>query len=176
MSKLNQGADAIERIALHYQDLMASHALLKELGGAEQAKAEMQAAATAAKAEADKAKKDLAATKKKLEGIEAQCADMEAQTNARCAEKVEQARIDAAAIVDGANANATEIRANANAEAAQVIAAADARAKAADDSITLVVIEKQNLESAVNQAKVELEDLTRRISEARASARALLES
>ena len=174
MSKLTQGMESLQRLALHYQDLTAAHDMLSELAGAEQAKTEMESAAANAKADLDKAKKSLADQKKKLEGMEAQAQDLVEQTNARVAELTNTAREEANKITTAAAATAEEITNVANAKAEATLAQAEAKMKEANETVTLALIEKEEYEGKIETDKKTLADLEAQIDNAKAAIKQIM--
>ena len=176
MTTLTQGAEAIERLSLHYADLMAAHALLKTLGAAEQAKTEMESARDAAKAALETAKKSLATQKQKLADLEASCADRLEQTNARVMELTDAARAAGAELEKTAAANAAEIRANAEADAREMLARADVRLKEADTMHTAAQEEVGKLESTRNDLTRQIQELEQKLADAKAAAKQIMGS
>lgn len=172
MSKLIQGAESLERLALFFGDLMEAKSMLTELGGAEQAKAQFEASAKANKADAEKTKKALDQAKKKLEQIEEACIDRERQTAERCKTLVEEARAAAGVIVEEAKEASTKMIATAKEKVAKSDEHFSATLAKKQAEVDELQSSSEALVASVAIAKKELEDLNKRIAEAKAAAQA----
>lgn len=176
MSTMIAGADAIERIALHYQDLMNAHAALKELGGIEQARAEMEPARDNAKRDAEDAKKEADTAKAEAEKIAANNNDAIDLATARVNEMLATANADAHRIVSEAKSNAEAIIADAKTKADELtfttgVTVANMQAKLDDMNA-----EMERAATARNAAKEELAELEARIAAARETIQKVMEA
>lgn len=171
---IQTGTEALERLALHYQDIADAAALLKEAGGAEQLMKEAKAAANAATEQAEAAKKALAAVEEKQAEVQAAIAEAEAQTLKRCEEHIQVARDTSLAIEESAKASADEMRATAAQECRELRAQAEAVMDEANRTQTEVTQKVAALVDEIRTRQQELEDLNTKIAQARAEVKRIM--
>jgi hypothetical protein len=172
MSKLTQGAESIERLAMFFNDLILARDALRELGGAEQAKSSYEAAALTYKQSADAMKVELEKTKSALEDAKAKLKEQEDELAAQATESKAVAEAEAKQIIEEAKADSIKMRESAKEEITAVKVRFEAAYDAAEKNMAVLQAKREALESECSEKQNELNALNKRIEDAKAAAKA----
>lgn len=175
MSNLIHGAEALERLALHYQDLMAARDALLEVGGLDATKQglekqiiELKEQVTANKGALTKAQAKLAAAQGEAERL---VKDAEDRAQARIKEAEDKAQAILKEAVDRADAVLRDAKDQFDGQRE----AAESRIKDAERAVREADARLAEIEDARRAAQLELDAVNQKLADARAQIKKMME-
>lgn len=175
MSKFSHGAEAIERLALHYQDLVAAREALQELGGLDAAKKDLHTSITRMKDELSTTKDEITKARVKLAAVNAEMEKMGEKANEEAKRILGEAQAKASAILTDASNRADSLLGEAHDKFTSKAAAANKAAGAAERKVKDAENKLADIEDARRLAQAELDAVNQKLADARAAIKKMMD-
>lgn len=176
MADLNQAGDALARLAITYKDIAIAAEAIAELGGLEARKNEVLAQTESLTKEAATLKGQVTKAKADLKAKVEEMAEKEKQINARCDNTVAATQASCDQMVVDAQANIKDMIAAASAESKKILAGAEDRLAKINSACTCKNDELHEMTERRDALNSEISALENKLAEAKAAAKALMES
>ena len=169
MSKYAEVAQLLQREAKRYEALNSAAAALNELGSIEQAAAEQQSAASAAKEAADRARAELANLVEEIEQYKVNLAKRRQDGDDTIAKANAMANAQATAILQMAEQQAAQIKERAASEAAKMVNETNQSISAANTEYAGLVAEISGLKDSARTTEAEAQAAEKRLAKVKES-------